>query len=143
MTEVNGSVERDPALPFLLVVYSEQEIEWMTLKPFRQDKNLTLWHGDARHVLPLLPDESAHCVVTSPPYFGLREYSVAGQIGQEDSQGEYVEQIVAVFRELWRVLRGDGTVWLNLGDSYNNTDKWGGGGNSGKHLLNKEGRGLN
>jgi DNA modification methylase len=69
-------------------------------------------------MLPNLPDGSAHCVVTSPPYWGLRDYGVGGQIGLEATPGEYVEVMVAVFREVRRVLRDDGTVWVNLGDSY-------------------------
>lgn len=74
--------------------------------------------GDCREVLRSLPDASVHCCVTSPPYFGLRDYGVAGQIGLEPTPDAYVEQMVAVFREVRRVLRDDGTLWLNLGDSY-------------------------
>jgi len=74
--------------------------------------------GDALEQLRLLPSESVHCVVTSPPYYGLRDYNVAGQIGLEPSPGEYVARLVEVFSEVRRVLRADGTVWLNLGDSY-------------------------
>jgi len=74
--------------------------------------------GDCRDVLRTMPDESVHCVVTSPPYWGLRDYGIAGQLGMEDSLGEYVDTMVAVFREVRRVLRKDGTLWLNLGDSY-------------------------
>jgi DNA modification methylase len=79
---------------------------------------VTILKGDCRDVLRTLPDESVHCVVTSPPYWGLRDYGVAGQIGLEQSPFDYVDEMVAVFRELWRVLRLDGTLWLNLGDSY-------------------------
>jgi len=89
--------------------------------------------GDCRDVLKTLPDESVHCVVTSPPYFGLRDYGVAGQIGLEPSPAEFVEQMVAVFRDVRRVLRADGTLWLNLGDSYANDGKWGGH-TGGKHV---------
>lgn len=74
--------------------------------------------GDCRSILPTLPDCSVQCVVTSPPYFGLRNYGADGQIGLEKSPLEYVEQLVTVFREVRRVLRDDGTLWLNLGDSY-------------------------
>ncbi|CAO4179634.1 site-specific DNA-methyltransferase [Methylorubrum aminovorans] len=76
--------------------------------------------GDCRDVLATLPDESVHCVVTSPPYFGLRDYGVAGQIGLEDTPAAFVAEMAAVFREVRRVLRNDGTLWLNLGDTYNN-----------------------
>lgn len=79
--------------------------------------------GDVREVLPTLPSESVQCVVTSPPYWGLRDYGVVGQLGLEETPEEYVENIVAVFREVRRVLRDDGTLWLNLGDSYNNRSK--------------------
>lgn len=74
--------------------------------------------GDCREVLKNLPESSVHCCVTSPPYFGLRDYGVAGQIGLEPTPDEFVAQMVAVFREVRRVLRDDGTLWLNLGDSY-------------------------
>ncbi len=92
-----------------------------------------LLHGDCRDVLRTLADGSVHCCVTSPPYFGLRDYGVDGQIGLEPTMAEYVEQMVAVFREVRRVLRDDGTLWLNLGDSYANDTKWGGA-TSGKHV---------
>ncbi len=75
--------------------------------------------GDCRDMLRTLPDGSAQCCVTSPPYFGLRDYGHAGQIGLEPTPAEYVAQMVEVFREVRRVLRDDGTLWLNLGDSYN------------------------
>src|SRR5689334_11758315 len=76
-----------------------------------------LLQGDARR-LPLA-DQSVHCVVTSPPYYGLRDYGIAGQLGLESSPDAFVSSMVQVFREVWRVLRGDGTCWVNLGDSYN------------------------
>jgi DNA modification methylase len=79
--------------------------------------------GDCRDVLQTMPDESIDCVVTSPPYFGLRDYGVDGQIGLEQTPDAYVAEMVAVFREVRRVLRDDGTLWLNLGDSYNNRTK--------------------
>jgi len=79
--------------------------------------------GDCRAVLRSLPPDSVHCCVTSPPYFGLRDYGVAGQIGLELTPAEYVAELVAVFREVRRVLRDDGTLWLNLGDSY--AGSWG------------------
>lgn len=74
--------------------------------------------GDARTELSHLLVNSVQCVVTSPPYWGLRDYGVADQIGVETTPDAYVQEIVAVFREVWQVLRDDGTVWLNLGDSY-------------------------
>jgi len=76
-------------------------------------------HGDALACLRELPDESVHCCVTSPPYWGLRDYGVDGQLGLEKTPDEYVAKMVEVFHEVRRVLRKDGTLWLNLGDSYN------------------------
>jgi DNA modification methylase len=83
--------------------------------------------GDCRSLLRAMPEASAHCCVTSPPYFGLRDYGVAGQIGLEPTPDAFVAEMVAVFREVRRVLRDDGTLWLNLGDSYAGTGKTGGG----------------
>lgn len=74
--------------------------------------------GDCRRVLATIPDCSIDCCVTSPPYFGLRDYGVDGQIGLEATPQAFVDQMVSVFREVRRVLRDDGTMWLNLGDSY-------------------------
>ena len=74
--------------------------------------------GDCREVLQSLEAGSVQCCVTSPPYYGLRDYGVAGQIGLEPTPDEYVAEMVAVFREVRRVLREDGTLWLNLGDKY-------------------------
>lgn len=77
-----------------------------------------LINADVIAGLRQLPDESAHCCVTSPPYWGLRDYGIAGQMGLEESPEAYVAHLVDVFREVRRVLLGDGTSWLNLGDSY-------------------------
>lgn len=74
--------------------------------------------GDALAVLRTLPDASVHMVCTSPPYWGLRDYGVEGQIGREATPGEWVGALIRVFREARRVLRKDGTLWLNLGDRY-------------------------
>ena len=79
---------------------------------------ITILTGDNRKLLSTLPDESVQCCVTSPPYWGLRDYGHAEQIGLEATPAEYVASLVAVFEEVRRVLRADGTLWLNLGDSY-------------------------
>jgi DNA modification methylase len=92
---------------------------------------IQILQGDCREVLKTLPDCSVHCCVTSPPYFGLRDYGCAGQIGLESTPDAYVAELVAVFREVKRVLRDDGTLWLNLGDSYSGSGK-GPAGNLGK-----------
>jgi DNA modification methylase len=85
--------------------------------------------GDCLESLRTLPSESVHCCVTSPPYWGLRDYGHDGQIGLEKSPEEYVAKMVAVFAEVRRVLRNDGTLWLNVGDSYAATTKGTGGTN--------------
>lgn len=80
-----------------------------------------LYVGDCVESLRKMPSESVHCCVTSPPYFGLRDYGVDGQIGLEATPDEFVHAMVTVFREVRRVLRDDGTLWLNIGDSYART----------------------
>ena len=81
-------------------------------------------NADVIEGLRSLDSGSVQTVITSPPYWGLRDYGIEGQLGMEPAPEEYVENIVGVFREVWRVLREDGTVWLNLGDSY--AGSWGG-----------------
>lgn len=98
-------------------------------------------NADVMDGLRQLADESVHCVVTSPPYWGLRDYGVEGQIGLEATPEAFVARMVEVFGEVRRVLRKDGTLWLNMGDSYCSTDKWGGGvgGNTGKQTIADDG----
>ena len=86
--------------------------------PYYSDDSVTLYLGDSLAVLRGLPDQSVDCCVTSPPYFGLRDYGVEGQYGLEASPAEYVETMRALFAEVRRVLADDGTLFLNLGDSY-------------------------
>ena len=86
-----------------------------------------IYQGDCIDILPTLETNSIQCCVTSPPYYSLRDYGCAGQIGLEGTPDEYVEKLVAVFREVKRVLRDDGTLWLNLGDSYSGSMKGSGG----------------
>jgi DNA modification methylase len=76
--------------------------------------------GDVRERLADIPDGSVRCCITSPPYWGLRDYGQGDQLGLEETPEQYVENMVAVFREVKRVLANDGTLWLNLGDSYYN-----------------------
>jgi DNA modification methylase len=83
--------------------------------------------GDCLPGLGLLPDKSVNCCVTSPPYYALRDYGHTGQIGLEETPEQYIQKLVAVFREVRRVLADDGTLWVNIGDSY-----WGGKGKSGQ-----------
>lgn len=74
--------------------------------------------GDCLNILRRLPSASVQCIVTSPPYWGLRDYQIAGQIGLEASLSQYINRLVAVFNEARRILKDDGTLWLNIGDGY-------------------------
>lgn len=85
---------------------------------FYSDESITLHHGDAIEVTKTLPPGTVDCVVTSPPYFGLRDYGVEGQYGSEADPLGYIQHMVELFDEIKRVLAPDGTVWLNIGDSY-------------------------
>jgi DNA modification methylase len=88
------------------------------MMPDLDDGDVRIWLGDVLDGLRAMPNGLAQTCVTSPPYWGLRDYGADGQIGLEDSPDEFVARLVDVFREVRRVLRDDGTVWLNLGDSY-------------------------
>jgi len=83
----------------------------------------TILQGDVREQLLTMPDNSVQCCVTSPPYFGLRDYGMDEQIGLERDPDAFVDTLVNVFREVRRVLRSDGTLWLNIGDSYAGSGK--------------------
>jgi DNA modification methylase len=94
------------------------------VKPYYEDDSITLYHGDSLAVLRELPDQSVDCCVTSPPYFGLRSYLPDDhpdkhlEQGTEETPAEYVARMVAVFHEIHRVLADDGTLWLNVSDTY-------------------------
>lgn len=90
--------------------------------------------GDVVSGLAQLPEGCVQTCVTSPPYYGLRDYGVAGQIGLEPTPEEFIARMVEVFRAVHRVLRADGTAWVNMGDSYSNDGKWGGS-TGGKHVA--------
>lgn len=83
-------------------------------------KGMTLLQGDCIEVMESLPDKSIDCVVTSPPYFNLRDYGVSGQLGQEESVDEYVLNLVNVFSEVYRILKDEGGCFVNIDDVYNN-----------------------
>jgi len=83
--------------------------------------------GDCRDILPTLDAESVDCCVTSPPYWGPRDYGMSNQIGSEDTLAEYIQCIRKVAKEIYRVLKPDGTFWLNLGDKYSNSSQAGNG----------------
>lgn len=92
--------------------------------------------GDCIDMMRTLPDESVHTCVTSPPYYGLRDYGVEGQIGLEETPAEFIARLVDVFREVRRVLRADGTIWVNMGDTYASiAGGYAPGGSAGKHDM--------
>ena len=93
--------------------HRRQSKEWPT-----EAEPLVVLHGDTRDVIRQLPDDSFQCAVTSPPYWGVRDYGIAGQIGAETDLQEYIQTLVEIFREVRRVLKPDGTFWLNIGNTY-------------------------
>ena len=96
---------------------------------------VTIYHGEALATLQSLPEASVQCVVTSPPYWGLRTYhGEPGMIGMETTFDEHLVHLVEIFHEVRRVLRDDGTLWLNYGDAYAHDGKWGGR-TGGKHVA--------
>lgn len=90
-----------------------------------------IFEGDALHALQLLPSNSVQCVVTSPPYWGLRDYGIEGQIGLEATLPQFVNRLVSIFNEVKRILKNDGTLWLNIGDGYTS-------GNRGYRAIDKK-----
>jgi len=90
----------------------------ITPKPIIELSSSMILEGDAIFALQSIPSESIQCCVTSPPYWGLRDYGVNGQIGLEETLQQFINRLVSVFSEIKRVLRPDGTLWLNIGDSY-------------------------
>ena len=78
----------------------------------------TIFKGDALQILRSLPSKSVQCAVTSPPYWGLRDYHIDGQIGLEPTLPQFINRLVAVFNEVKRILKQDGILWLNIGDGY-------------------------
>lgn len=90
-----------------------QDLDWPT-----EHRPLVVLHGDTRDVIRHLPAESVQCVVTSPPYWGVRDYGISGQIGAEPDLSAYIDTLVDIFREVRRVLKSEGTFWLNIGNTY-------------------------
>lgn len=109
------------------------------MEPFLADPDVTIYCGDALDVLRELPDESVHMCCTSPPFYGLRDYGCDGQIGLEATPDQWVAALVQVFREVRRVLRADGTCWVEIGDSY--AQGHGGSSTEGNYTMRKAARG--
>lgn len=94
-------------------VKHDQSLNWPTeLQP------IVVLKGDTRQIIRQLPENSIQCAITSPPYWGVRDYGVGGQIGAEMDLRDYVNTLVEVFREVRRILKPDGTFWLNIGNTY-------------------------
>jgi len=87
-------------------------------KKAKKSRDVEIIIDDARQALRSFEDNTFQCCVTSPPYWSLRDYGISGQIGAEDSLQEYIDDLVSIFREIRRTLKEDGTLWLNIGDSY-------------------------
>lgn len=98
----------------VLSLFKEDEL----YMPEARNNRAEIFVGDAKRVLVGFPDRTFRCAVTSPPYWGLRDYGVVGQVGAETDVRGYISDLVAIFREVRRTLRDDGTLWLNIGDSY-------------------------
>lgn len=98
----------------VLSLFKEDEL----YLPQARNNRTEILVGDAKRVLIGFPDRTFRCAVTSPPYWGLRDYGVEGQVGAETDVRNYISDLVAIFREVRRTLRDDGTLWLNIGDSY-------------------------
>lgn len=102
----------------LLDLFTEQDLPVPPAAPTARRDGTTIIVGDVREVIATLPTGAYRCAVTSPPYWGLRDYGTGGQIGAEIDVRDYIKDLVAVFREMKRVLTDDGTFWLNIGDAY-------------------------
>ncbi len=87
------------------------------------ENDIRIVEGDSRRAMAQIPDNTFQCCITSPPYWGLRDYGIAGQIGAENDPDAYIADLVGIFREVRRTLREDGTLWLNIGDSYTSGDR--------------------
>ena len=83
-----------------------------------QTNSIQILHGDCIEQLSTLPNNSVQTCITSPPYYGLRDYGIEGQIGLESTPDEYITKLVSVFKQVHRILKNDGTLWINIGDSY-------------------------
>lgn len=103
----------DPALATL-----DPTVERIIRQDYLAINGSTVFEGDALTVLRRLPSASVRCVVTSPPYWGLRDYGIKEQIGLEDTMSQFLNRLVSVFSEVKRIMTDDGTLWLNIGDNY-------------------------
>lgn len=108
----------DKVLKREMDLFSEESKDLARLLPENSRNRCEIVVGDARRVLGNMPDQHFDCVVTSPPYWGLRNYGIDGQIGAESKVDDYIADLVRLFKEVRRTLNDEGTLWLNIGDSY-------------------------
>jgi site-specific DNA-methyltransferase (cytosine-N4-specific) len=101
----------------------ENEGQTAFVREVYHEKDVRIIEGDSRRALATIPDSVFQCCVTSPPYWGLRDYGISGQIGAENDLDIYIADLVGIFRQVRRTLREDGTLWLNIGDSYTSGDR--------------------
>jgi len=105
--------------------YPTRQKSAMRVREVYNAHDVKIVQGDSRRALAKIPDSTFQCCITSPPYWGLRDYGIDGQIGAEFDPSEYIKDLVGIFREVRRTLRDDGTLWLNIGDSYTSGNrKW-------------------
>lgn len=113
-------------------------MDWLYKMLYYQDHLVKVYNGDTLKVLKTLPDKYIQVCVTSPPYWGMRDYEIDGQLGLEETPAEYIKKIVKVFMEVKRILKDDGILWLNLGDAYIGSGKGGGGNNPASGKLKRK-----
>lgn len=117
--------DADAATPYKYPPCEESTIEQVDVREVYHENHLKVIQGDSREALASIPDKTFRCCITSPPYWGLRDYGYGGQIGAEDTPERYITDLVDIFREVRRTLTDDGTLWLNIGDSYTSGNrKW-------------------
>lgn len=110
---------RAPEGPKTLAPDKPQGKDMTEYEYYKNDMGI-IYNGDSLQILKQLPSEIIQTIITSPPYWGLRDYQCDGQIGLEMTIDEYISKLVSIFDEVYRILKKDGTLWLNLGDCYNN-----------------------
>lgn len=113
-----SQLRRDSYHDKTLITPGAPQRQYVEPSVYLEDNDLTLFHGDVLDVLSALDDETVQMCATSPPFYGLRDYGVEGQIGLEETPEVWCDRLVEVFREVRRVLRPDGTLWVEIGDSY-------------------------
>lgn len=117
--------EADAATPYKYPPCEGSTVEQVDVREVYHEEHLKVIQGDSREALASIPDKTFRCCITSPPYWGLRDYGYGGQIGAEDTPERYIADLVDIFREVRRTLTDDGTLWLNIGDSYTSGNrKW-------------------